>query len=445
MDFRNRIFGGYLWPVLLLFCALSSLAWIMPYPGLIATKLFIGFVATGLVWLIWSLTRRTNIALARFVSAIEHRDLAQSFRRPRQGSGFAELDASLDDALARLRHELLAKTAENRFAAALVDESPTPLLAIGPAGTVTLANKAARRLFPAGDGRKTSEFIKYGKGFAAALARPAPGRRENCLIVIDRLAQRAILSAATVDQDGERWRIVAVQIIQSELDAAELATQTGLVRVLTHEIMNSITPVMSLAATAERLVAELDENDDPVVADARLALAALSRRAADIAHFTETYRDFIEFPNVSLSRFAVRPWLEELVRSFAAMPAGSDVEVVVNVATDVSEMLGDAGLLGQVVLNLLKNAGEAAKSFTHKPRVEVAIAQSDSSRVRITVSDNGPGIAAAAADDIFLPFFTTKSSGTGVGLSYARQIVLLHNGMIGIADHGEGAAMEIVI
>lgn len=434
--------GGYL---VLLVAAIALLVWIFPLPGLAATKIVIGLVAVALLWQLWLQTQRTNIAVARFVSALEHGDLAQTFRQIGQGSGFDELGAALDKALRRLRQDRANDASANRFAAALVDEAPTPLLAIDPAGLVSLSNKAARRLFGSLDGRRTAEFEGYGAAFSAALAVIAPGERRMSRVTVDGLSERATLACTGFDREGARWRIVSVQIIQDELDAAEIATQSDLVRVLTHEIMNSITPVTSLAATAATLMAEAEHGDEAAIADARTAVEALAKRAKGISHFVDSYREFSTTPSVTMTRFAAKPWVEELARLFTATPQAEGVTLEAAVEPEHLEMRADIDLLAQVVLNLLKNGAEAARGHREDARLSLRIGATPQGRTRITVADNGPGVPEKAAADIFLPFFTTKRSGTGVGLSFARQIVLLHHGSIELGRSMEGgASLEII-
>jgi two-component system nitrogen regulation sensor histidine kinase NtrY len=430
-----------------LLAALTLFAWLLPRPGLAASKVLLALAIMALVWQLWSRTRRTNLTIARFVAALAHGDFAQSFRQSGQGAGFDELGAALDDALKRLRAERLASASEHRFAAALADGAPTPLLAIDPDGAVHLANSAARSLFREADGRAIAAFARYGEGFAAALEAAAPGARTPCRVLWNGLAQRAVLAVATVDRQHRPWRVVAVHIIQSELDAAEMATQTDLVRVLTHEIMNSLTPVTSLAESAARLAADAEGGDRQAAAEVRIATDALARRAAGLARFVDSYREFSRAPSLRIRRFEVRAWLDALLQVHAAMPEAAGVIVTTAIEPERLQIEGDSDLLGQIMLNLLKNGSEAARDARGEDaRLTVRIVRTDAGRVRITVADNGAGVPAGLREDVFLPFFTTKPHGTGVGLSFARQVVLLHRGTIGLApDEGDGARFEIVL
>jgi len=240
---------------------------------------------------------------------------------------------------------------------------------------------------------------------------------------------------------GGMVRVVAVQPIQGELNAVEIAAQSDLVRVLTHEIMNSITPVTSLAQTAAALMKGLDKGADPIVADARAAVETLARRADGVMHFVESYRQISRTPEVRRRLFEVLPWARELESLFRAGDAPPGVALTVEVSPEGLTLDADPDLLCQVLINLLRNAAEAAAGHSASPSVIMRFQRMAHGRVQIEVSDNGPGVPESLRQDVFLPFFTTKAKGTGVGLSLARQIVLAHRGSIALAGSESGGAL----
>jgi nitrogen fixation/metabolism regulation signal transduction histidine kinase len=300
------------------------------------------------------------------------------------------------------------------------------LLTVDGEGRVELANKAARRLLVRHKGIRVEDFRAYGETFANTLTDASVGRPRLVPLTLDAMPQTAMVSAAAVHRLGGTVRVVAVQPIQGELNAVEIAAQSDIVRVLTHEIMNSMTPVTSLARTAAELIAEADRGDDADIADARAAVETLARRADGVMHFVESYRQIARTPEVRRRTFAIAPWAEELHALFGASPVAEGVELA--------------------VLNLVKNGAEAAGGHAAHPNVALSFARSPGGRVQIEVADNGPGVPEAMQGDVFLPFFTTKPKGTGVGLSLARQVVLAHRGAISL-DRSEagGALFRIVL
>jgi signal transduction histidine kinase len=228
--------------------------------------------------------------------------------------------------------------------------------------------------------------------------------------------------------------VIAVQPVQAAIDAVEMSAQTDLVRVLTHEILNSLTPVTSLAGTAVELLGQ----EEPDVAEARLAVATLARRAEGLRRFIDSYRAVARPPEPRRRRFEAPPFAAELARLFAAEWVDHRLEVTVEPGLVLD---ADPDLLAQALINLLRNAAQASAPPAGHGRVRLRI----TAGIIIEVDDDGPGVPDAVRGDIFLPFFTTRATGTGVGLNLVRQIVVAHGWRIEL-DSGElgGALFRIV-
>lgn len=429
---------GYAWRVLVLLVAASLFTVTLRMPGLAAARIVAGLILGGAVWQLWHHVGRTNREVARFIEASRHGDFSAGFGRT-GGGGFDELGRALDGAIRQLRAERAVISEESRVQAALADEAPAALLLIDEEGRVTLASKAARKLFHRLPGTRVEDFAGFGAEFAGLLRDGAPGTRKVMPLRIDGIVQRAMVARAEVTRVGRPLGIVSVQPIQNELSTVELAAQADLVRVLTHEIMNSMTPVVSLAGSAAQLMREI-ETSDPIIDDARAAVETLARRASGIMHFVEAYRTFSRAPVIERRRFAAAPWAAELERLFAASEQATGVALETRVDPEDLILDADPDLLAQVVINLLKNAAEAASGHAPSPRIRLSIGILPGGRSQLIVSDNGPGIGPELAEEIFLPFFTTKGSGTGVGLSLARRIMIAHGGTIALAEPRDGGA-----
>ena len=415
----------------------AALAWAITRPGLYATTLLAAIITGVALAELWLFLRRTNLAVARFVEALTHGDFTQGFGAADRGGGFDALGTSLDGAIAGLRRERAATQDENRYLAALIDDVPSPLLSIDGEGRTVLLNKAARRLLPAAGGR-VADLGAHGAGFAADVAALRAGERRSTQLLVSGVPTAALLSMSEVRQAGGAvMRIVAVQPIQQELDRAELTAQTDLVRVLTHEIMNSMTPVTSLSATAAKLIAAADKGDDPAISDARDAIETVARRSEGVMHFVRTYRQLTRPPELRRRLVVLSTLFAELRRLFTSdWPA---LPLVVTISPPGLTVDADPDLLAQLLINLLRNAAEAANGET--PSVTLAATTLKGGRIAIDVIDNGAGIAEDLRQDIFLPFFSTKAEGTGVGLSLARQIALAHGGAL-VCEPGDGGGTQ---
>jgi nitrogen fixation/metabolism regulation signal transduction histidine kinase len=446
MTFRVRFVAGLAWRAGAMLATAFAFAASVATPGLGAARLLAGLLFVWALVELWRYIQRTNVELARYLEAVRLGDLSQSFSQRSGGSGFTEVGEALEQGIRKLREERHRLSDANRFYEAVLDDAPTPLLTVDSEGRVELANKAARRLFIRHQGVRIDDYRTYGETFAIALGDEQVGRPRLVPLMIEAVPQTAMVSVASVHRLGGTVRVVAVQPIQGELNAVEIAAQSDLVRVLTHEIMNSMTPVTSLAHTAADLMKEVDQSGHPDIADARAAVETLARRADGVMHFVESYRQISRTPQVRRRVFEAGPWAQELDRLFRASDASEGVSLSLEVTPATLTIDVDPDLMCQVLINLLRNAAEAARGHSEAPAVFLSFSLISGGRVQIEVGDNGPGVPEALRQDVFLPFFTTKAKGTGVGLSLARQVVLAHRGSIGLSEgEGGGALFRILV
>ncbi len=438
MAFRQRFELGLLWRLALIAGLATVFVVALSQPGLIAVRTLAALAAAGAAVELWHYIGRTNRAVARFIDSVRFEDFAQRFALG-GGGGFDALGASLDRAIVELGARRAQSADEARFLGAVVDDAPVALLMIDDGDRVTLLNKAARQQFALAEGVRLDGFAAFGAEFVAALTLPPTGRRLTRLMH-GGIAQRTIVEAARIDRVGSDIKIVSVLPVQNVLGAAEMAAQGDLVRVLTHEIMNSLTPVTSLARTAADLMAA----PEPDYAEVRGAIDTVARRAEGMHRFVESYRAFARAPEVRRRHFEAAPWAAEIARLFGADTAHAGVALEVDIELRLV-IDGDPELLAQLCLNLLRNAATAAAGCAASPRVCLRAAASGA-QCLIEIVDNGPGIDPALRDDVFLPFYTTRADGNGVGLSFARQIAIAHGGSIAIdSAPGGGALVRLLI
>lgn len=436
MAFRRSFEFGLAWRTILLVLALLLLVLAFATPGLRAARILAVLIAAGSLAGLWSFIRRTNFQVARFVESVRFEDYAQRFSDP-SGGGFDVLGDTLDRALAQLHERQISTATEARYLAAIIDDCPIALLTIAEDGRVQLLNKAARQIFRSHPITRAADLLQLGPEFAAAAQLP-PGTQKITRMIVDGVPQRAIVSSAHVARLDGHVTVLSLLPAQSQLGVLEMAAQADLVRVLTHEILNSLTPVTSLARTAAELVASADTESD-MLADARIATQTVARRAEGISRFVESYREFARTPEVRTQHFMVKPWAEELLRLLPPLPGGTAAELQLDVVPETLRVEIDADLVAQALLNMLRNAIRATAGVEN-PRIRLTIRRLPQGRAMIEVSDNGPGIPEDRREDIFLPFYTTHSGGSGVGLSFARQVALAHGGEISCTDGPEGGA-----
>jgi nitrogen fixation/metabolism regulation signal transduction histidine kinase len=442
MDFRRKFEFGLAWRTAVFVACVWLFIQTLNAPDLRAGRIVAALVAFAALASLWTFIRRTNFQVSRFIESVRFEDYSQRFSDP-SGGGFDVLGDTLDAALKTLQARHMRESAEARYLAAIIDDSPSALLTIDEDGRVELLNKAARQLFSAQPLGSVADFDALGPELAAAVRLP-PGTRKITRLMLDGVPHKAIFASAQVARLDKPVTVLSILPVQSELGALEVAAQADLVRVLTHEIMNSLTPVTSLARSGAEMVAAADGTGADL-AEARVATETVARRAEGILRFVESYREFAQAPDVHRRTFKAEPWAEEILRLAIAGVGDRAVDGRVEVVPQSLSLNADPELLAHAVLNLLRNAIRATADVA-EPAVTLKVQREANGRFRIDVEDNGPGIPEDRREDIFLPFYTTHKGGSGVGLSFARQVALAHGGSISALEaQAGGADIRIVI
>jgi two-component system, NtrC family, nitrogen regulation sensor histidine kinase NtrY len=236
---------------------------------------------------------------------------------------------------------------------------------------------------------------------------------------------------------GDKVKLASVQNIQGELEDKEMEAWQNLIKVLTHEIMNSVTPIASLSASAgDEISGYVDDTASEEITvlrdellDIRQCLQTISRRSDGLIHFVNDFRNLTRIAIPSLTLINVGELLEEIRVLLREQLVQQNIEFSLDIESDNLLLSADRGMVEQVLINLIKNAMEAVQE-KECSQIKVRAFLDERSRVCLEVEDNGQGMTPEATTKIFIPFFTTKKSGSGIGLSLSRQIMRLHNGSI---------------
>ena len=322
---------------------------------------------------------------------------------------------------------------------ARLEHAPIALFGIaqlaGPGDVVPLNGNARRLLAPG----RASEPACLAKTLAA---QPA-NARTLIGFETERGTERALVAVAALTVQGDGQRLVALLPVESQLEAEAQNAWRQLVHVLTHEIMNSLTPVASLSRTVQEMLGDLEGGPADVAADMATALDAIARRSASLVDFVASYRSLSTLPQASPERVRLADLFARLEALVGAQWAARGGVARFAVEPASLEVLVDPGQLEQALINLLKNAAEATAQVA-SPCVEVVARLGRGGRLRIEVSDNGPGVADDLAPHIFTPFFSTKKQGRGIGLAMVRQLVHGNGGTVRHARSVTSGARFIV-
>jgi signal transduction histidine kinase len=409
----------------------------------------VALVVLLVVWQGWALllyTERTPRELLRFLEAIRYDDLSLAVSAQGRGPLFeaiADRFAEVTEAFRRLRTE---REEQAQVLQTVVRHVGVALIAFRRDGEVALLNTAAKRLLGLPRLRRIDGLAALSLRLAQLL--PTMQSGDRTLVRVERGDRTLDLAvhATHFRLVGEPHVLVSLQDIRSELEEKEMEAWQQLTRVLTHEIVNSVAPIASLAATANQLLhsdaAEVsgdpasDDGAEPApapapLADAREALQTIERRSQGLIHFVESYRSLTKIPKPTFALFPVADLFGNVQTLLRTSMREKGVTLDVQIVPETLELAADEELIEQVLINLLLNAMQALEGQADA-RIALRARIGDTGRAVIEVRDDGPGILPEVRERIFVPFFTTKPTGSGIGLSLSRQILRLHGGTLSV-------------
>lgn len=404
--------------VLLLILSITLLLYSLITTDYFAVPVVIGvIVGLQVIALIRSLEAHV-VHLEEFFAAINYEDLTHRFVAD-------DVDAELQDAFNLIVEQFQLARAERdvqaNYLEMVVRHVPVPFLAARADGSLSLVNQPARRLTGLPALHHIEDLAVLDAQLPQRIRNIDPGRQQLIQTTLRGSPAELRVSVSELRMAGETERLYALENLSGELTARESSAWRNLIRVLTHEIMNSLTPVSSLAQTCQSMLEDAD-----VTPDLREAVGTIARRSEGLMQFVSKYRELLQVPEPSPENLEMLEVLNGIVTLTGNELQGIDVNVEVVPAS--LQIMADRNLLEQVLLNLVRNAADALKEAA-EPSIHLR-ARLDFGRVLVQVADNGQGIPQNLMDQIFIPFFTTKRGGSGIGLSLCRQIMTAHGGQI---------------
>jgi two-component system nitrogen regulation sensor histidine kinase NtrY len=389
------------------------------------------------VWL-----NRTNKKLAYFFSAVRNEDTSLFFP---EGIGFANeklLNRSLNELNTRLKNARINIELQEKFYKSIMENIRTGIISFYNNGVVEFTNPEIKRMFGLEQIPHISKLRIIDPKLVEILENIESGEQRRINVKVNhQLLSLAIHAQAILIQNNE-IKIVTLQDIKSELDIHEMDSWQKLIRILNHEIMNSVAPITSLSSTISSFYKEGEEQRSPevitpkIISDTIRGLNIIEDHGKGLIHFVESYRSLTQLPKPEFIRVNIREFFERitiLVNSYYDSEDETNAMnqiIKTNVDPEDLTLMADDKLLAQVFINVIKNSIEAFGKISEGDEILLNGNRNPDGRVVLSVQDNGPGMDTETVEKIFVPFFTTKESGSGIGLSLSRQIIRLHNGNI---------------
>jgi len=429
---RSRFRLSTIVQVILIGVTLSLLALSLANTGNIAVPIVLaGVVVLQMLGLLHTVQSHVD-ALEEFFAAVNYEDFTRRFIEDEVD---AELKQAFNEILGRFQDARADRELKAGYLDTVVRHVPVPFFAARADGSLSLVNHPARRLTGLPALTHIDDLRAIDADLPETLSAIEAGQQRMLQTTLRGVPVELRVSVAEIRMSGEVERLYSIENLSGELSARESSAWRNLIRVLTHEIMNTLTPVTSLAQTTVGML------DDPEAADdIREAITTIGRRSEGMINFVSRYRELLRVPKPRLEPLSVDALLRSTTTLMQSDLGGIAVEI--DVTPQTLEVHADRQLMEQLLINLVRNAAEALED-AEPGRISLQ-AGFDHGRVVIAVCDNGPGIPADDLEQVFIPFFTTKGDGSGIGLSLCRQIMTAHGGDIAIDSNPSGTTIRLV-
>lgn len=430
-DFRFRVALR----VILLGSTVALAVFMFARPNMVFAASLMVLIIIGQLLELYRFTSQTNRKLTRFLESVKYSDFISGFAHDNNlGSSFRELNTAFNEVLEAFRKARSEKEENWQYLNTIVQQVRTGILSYDATGNVELMNTNAKRFIGFTNLKNITELEEKNPKLYAILKELQPGKSSLYKSGNEYLLT---IQATELRVRGNTIKLVTLQNIQTELQRQELEAWQNLTRVLRHEIMNSITPISSLTSTLREILdQDLIQKEDHYelksdgADDLREGLSTIENRSKGLIQFIDAYREYTSLPQPKVKTITLKAMIDKVASLMRPEIKKTNIQLITSCESEFITVQADDEMIGQVLINLVKNAVEALM-HTENPRVEVIARVVDNSPI-IEIIDNGPGIIPEAINRIFVPFFTTKKTGSGIGLALSRQIMQMHNSSLSV-------------
>jgi signal transduction histidine kinase len=429
--------------VALLFIVLTAAAFILVKGWYVYLLVIAPVIAYQLVEF-YRFQRKAHDELDQFVESIHYRDFSRYFDVKHAPADIQPLRQGFNEINTTFKVISKEKETQYQYLQKILELVDTGILNYEESsGEVVWMNESLKKMLQVPYLKTIGSLSKRDPELYSEIMSLKPGESRVATAHLEKTSFKALLSATAFQTEGKVYKLIAFQNVNEALDETESKAWQKLLSVLTHEIMNSVAPISSLADTLknrlQQSVAVLS-NDSGSVDDLELGIETIKRRSEGLLKFAETYRNLNKITTLNLRKIFARDIFENLLQLMQPTVEQKNIELETILKDTDLQLDADPDLLEQVLINLVLNAIEAVKDRP-EPRIILSAYQASNRKTVIKVADNGAGMPPELIDKIFIPFFSTKKSGSGIGLSLCKQIMMLHKGNIQVQSvEGQGTA-----
>jgi two-component system, NtrC family, nitrogen regulation sensor histidine kinase NtrY len=429
--------------VLLLFGTLSAASFLLVKEMYV----FLFVLAPVIIYQVFEFYRfqkKTHDELQQFVESVHYRDFSRYFDVKHAPLEMQPLRQGFNEINSTFKVISKEKETQYQYLQKILELVDTGILSYEESdGTIVWMNESLKRMLQLPYLKTIHSLTRRDAELTKEILSLKPGETRISTAHQERSSFKVLLSATAFQTEGKIYKLIAFQNVSEALDETESKAWQKLLSVLTHEIMNSVAPISSLADTLKHRLQESVtslSNESGSIDDLEIGIDTIKRRSEGLLKFAETYRNLNKITTLNLKKVYVRDLFENLLQLMQPTLEQKNIELeTILKDTDLS-LEADTNLLEQVLINLLVNAVEAVKEKTN-PRIVLSAYLNNNRKTVIKVADNGNGMPEELIDKIFIPFFSTKKNGSGIGLSLCKQIMMLHKGNIQVHSvEGDGSA-----
>lgn len=442
----NRFEERILLRVLLLFLVLLAAAWLLVNRWFIYLAFLVPLIIYQVVEFI-RFQRKVQEELGQFVEAVHYRDFSRYFDEKHAPTELQPLRKGFNEINTTFKIISKEKETQYQYLQKILELVDTGILSYDlESGEVVWMNESLKRMLQLPYLKTIHSLVKRDKDLYTDIEALQPGDSKITTAHLEKEIFKVLLSATAFQTEGKRYKLIAFQNVNEALDETESKAWQKLLSVMTHEIMNSVAPISSLAETLKNRLHESAaklNGDNTTLEDLEVGIDTIKRRSEGLLKFAETYRSLNKINTLNLQKVYLRELFGNIHQLMQPTFEQKNIELEIILRDPDLSMQADPSLMEQVLINLVVNAIEALKERPH-PRIILTADYTLTKKVVLKVIDNGSGIPEELLDKIFIPFFSTKKQGSGIGLSLCKQIVMLHRGTLQVQSvEGQGTAFSM--